>query len=220
MKDSKIASALCSIVLALLVLSFSISVPILFRSFYYVQINALDLPERTGWSEETIREAYDEVLDFCVLGKPFGTGQLSWSESGRSHFADVRMLFLADFAVLALSAVVCTLLLGLRLNGKLRFHHPLGRGPGFWAGILAAGLVLVVGGLAALDFQRAFVIFHAIFFPGKDNWLFNPATDQIILVMPETFFRNCAILIGIVLLACCAVLILSDLIGSRRRQRQ
>lgn len=220
MKDSKIASALCSIVLALLVLSFSISVPILFRPFYYVQINALDLPERTGWSEETIREAYDEVLDFCVLGKPFGTGQLSWSESGRSHFADVRMLFLADFAVLALSAVVCTLLLGLRLNGKLRFHHPLGRGPGFWAGILAAGLVLVVGGLAALDFQRAFVIFHAIFFPGKDNWLFNPATDQIILVMPETFFRNCAILIGIVLLACCAVLILSDLIGSRRRQRQ
>ena len=220
MKDSKIASALCSIVLALLVLSFSISVPILFRPFYYVQINALDLPERTGWSEETIREAYDEVLDFCVLGKPFGTGQLSWSESGRSHFADVRMLFLADFAVLALSAVVCTLLLGLRLNGKLRFHHPLGRGPGFWAGILAAGLVLVVGGLAALDFQRAFVIFHAIFFPGKDNWLFNPATDQIILVMPETFFRNCAILIGIVLLACCAVLILSDLISSRRRQRQ
>ena len=199
--------------------SFSISVPILFRPFYYIQINALDLPEQTGWSEETIREAYDEVLDFCVLGKPFGTGQLAWSESGRSHFADVRMLFLADFAVLALSAVVCTLLLGLRLNGKLHFHHPLGRGPGFWAGILAAGLVAVVGGLAALNFERAFVLFHAIFFPGKDNWLFDPATDQIIQVMPEAFFRNCAILIGLVLLACCAILILSDLIISRRRRQ-
>ena len=219
MKDSKLASALCIIVLALLILSFSISVPILFRPFYYIQINALDLPEQTGWSEETIREAYDEVLDFCVLGKPFGTGQLAWSESGRSHFADVRMLFLADFAVLALSAVVCTLLLGLRLNGKLHFHHPLGRGPGFWAGILAAGLVAVVGGLAALNFERAFVLFHAIFFPGKDNWLFDPATDQIIQVMPEAFFRNCAILIGLVLLACCAILILSDLIISRRRRQ-
>lgn len=219
MKDSKLASALCIIVLALLILSFSISVPILFRPFYYIQINALDLPEQTGWSEETIREAYDEVLDFCVLGKPFGTGQLAWSESGRSHFADVRVLFLADFAVLALSAVVCTLLLGLRLNGKLHFHHPLGRGPGFWAGILAAGLVVVVGGLAALNFERAFVLFHAIFFPGKDNWLFDPATDQIIQVMPEAFFRNCAILIGLVLLACCAILILSDLIISRRRRQ-
>lgn len=54
MKDSKLASALCIIVLALLILSFSISVPILFRPFYYIQINALDLPEQTGWSEETI----------------------------------------------------------------------------------------------------------------------------------------------------------------------
>ncbi len=219
MKNSKLASVLCIVVLALLILSFSISVPILFRPFYYIQINALDLPEQTGWSEETIREAYDEVLDFCVLGKPFGTGQLAWSESGRNHFADVRVLFLADFAVLALSAVVCALLLGLRLNGKIHFHHPLGRGPGFWAGILAAGLVAVVGGLAALNFERAFVLFHAIFFPGKDNWLFDPATDQIIQVMPEAFFRNCAILIGLVLLACCAILILSDLIVSRHRRQ-
>ena len=39
-----------------------------------------------------------------------------------------------------------------------------------------------------------------IFFPGKDNWLFNPSTDQIIRVMPQEFFRNCAILIGASLL--------------------
>lgn len=217
MKPSRLASLLCTVALALLVLSFSIAVPILFRPFYYVQIDALDLPERTGWSEEVIREAYDEVLDFCVLGKPFGTGQLAWSESGRSHFADVRELFLIDFAVLALSAVVCALLLGLRLNGKLRFRPLLGRGPGFWAGILAAGLVAVVGCLAALDFERAFVVFHAIFFPGKDNWLFDPATDQIILVMPEEFFRNCAILIGAVLLVCCAGLIAADLLRRRKQ---
>ena len=217
MKPSRLASLLCTVALALLVLSFSIAVPILFRPFYYVQIDALDLPERTGWSEEVIREAYDEVLDFCVLGEPFGTGQLAWSESGRSHFADVRELFLIDFAVLALSAVVCALLLGLWLNGKLRFHRPLGRGPGFWAGVLAAGLVAVVGVLAALDFERAFVVFHAIFFPGKDNWLFDPATDQIILVMPEEFFRNCAILIGVVLLVCCAGLIAADLLRRRKQ---
>ena len=47
------------------------------------QINALNLPQQTGWSAETIREAYDQVLDFCVLGAPFGTGELAWSESGR-----------------------------------------------------------------------------------------------------------------------------------------
>ena len=104
MHSSKLASLSCSVALALLAVSFSIAVPILFRPFYYVQIGALDLPEQTGWSQETIREAYDEVLDFCVLGRPFGTGQLLWSESGKSHFEDVRVLFTADFWVLGISA--------------------------------------------------------------------------------------------------------------------
>ena len=219
-KPSKSVSLLCTVVLALLVLSFSISVPILFRPFYYVQINALNLPQQTGWSAETIREAYDQVLDFCVLGKPFGTGQLAWSESGRSHFADVRGLFLLDFAVLAVTALLAVLLLVLYKRGRLRFYRFGGRGPGFWAGVLAAGLVLVVGGLAALDFNRAFTVFHAIFFPGKDNWLFDPATGQIILVMPETFFRNCAILIGVVLLVCCGALICSDLLHRHQEKNR
>ena len=54
---------------------------------------------------------------------------------------------------------------------------------------------MIVGGLAALDFDRAFTVFHTIFFPGKDNWLFDPMTDPVILILPEAFFRSCAILI-------------------------
>ena len=60
------------------------------------------------------------------------------------------------------------------------------------------------------------MVFHAIFFPGKDNWIFDPAADQIILVMPEVLFRNCALLIGGVLLACCAGLVLWDVLVHRR----
>ena len=216
MRPPKAASVLCALILALLVLSFSIAVPILFRPFYYLQIKTLNLPERTGWSEEVIQEAYDEVLDYCVLGKPFGTGQLAWSESGYSHFADVRGLFLVDFWVLGITAALCAVMLILRLWKKWGFRPLLGHGPGFWAGVCAGGLILVVAGLAALDFNRAFVIFHAIFFPGKDNWLFDPNTDQIIQVMPEEFFCNCAILIGVVLLTCCTVLILTDLLRRKK----
>ena len=78
--------------------------------------------------------------------------------------------------------------------------------------------VAVVGLLASLDFERAFVVFHALFFPGKDNWLFDPAVDQIILILPEVFFRNCALLIGGLILLWCAILIGTDLwLGRRRR---
>ncbi|WP_297290015.1 TIGR01906 family membrane protein [uncultured Flavonifractor sp.] len=212
MRLPKAVTVFFSAVLAVLALSFSIAVPILFRPFYYFQINALELPERTGWSEEIIREAYDDVLDFCVLGEPFGTGQLAWSESGRSHFADVRELFILDFWALGISAVLCGFLLVLRLWKKWVFRPLLGHGPGFWAGTIAGGCVLIVAGLAALDFDRAFVIFHAIFFPGKDNWIFDPTTDQIIQVMPEEFFCNCAILIGVIFLTCCSILVLTDLL--------
>ena len=216
MRPSKPASVLLSLVLALLVLSFSISVPILFRPFYYVQIDALHLPEQTGWSAEAIREAYDEVLDFCVFGAPFGTGELAWSESGRSHFADVRGLFLLDFAVLGVTAAAAAGFLLLYKARGLRFHRFAGRGPAFWAGTGAAAAVLVVAGLAALDFDRAFVVFHSLFFPGKTNWLFDWRADPIILLLPEVFFRNCAILILALLVFWCAVLIAADLLAGRR----
>ena len=215
-KGSKAASLALAIALALLALTFSIAVPILCRPFYYAHISALDLPGRTGWSAEVIQQAYDEVLDFCVLGAPFGTGELAWSASGMSHFADVRVLFRLDFILFGLSLAVYVLLLVLSRRRKFTFRRLLGRGPGFWAGVGAAAAVLVLAGLAALDFDRAFSLFHAVFFPGKDNWIFDPAADQIILVMPQVFFRNCAILIGGVLLACCAGLILSDLLRRRR----
>ena len=91
----------------------------------------------------------------------------------------------------------------------------LGRGPAFWAGAGLGGAFLVVGGLAALDFDKAFVIFHALFFPGKDNWLFDPRTDEIITILPQEFFMNCAILILAILIIGCAALIAYDLLHNR-----
>ena len=218
MKSSKLFSLLTALATAVLVLSGSIAVPILCRPFYYAHIEAMSMPEYTGLTVDQIKQAFDEMLDFCLGAPEFSTGALSWSQSGRDHFADVRVLFLLALAVLALSAALLLLwfLLGRRMG--LVPRPLLGRGPGFWA---AAGLGIVfavVGLLASLDFERAFVVFHALFFPGKDNWLFDPAVDQIILILPEVFFRNCALLIGGLILLWCAILIGTDLwLGRRRR---
>ena len=63
--------------------------------------------------------------------------------------------------------------------------------------------------MGATDFDRAFTVFHSIFFPGKTNWLFDPNVDQIIQILPEVYFRNCAILvIGLILILCCAWMVL------------
>lgn len=220
MKTSRLLTVFLSIATALVLLTFSIAVPILCRPFYYAHIGPLALCQRTGLTEEEIKTAYNEMLDYCLGAEEFSTGVLRWSESGKSHFTDVRVLFLLDLRLLGISAaLLAALLLAARLAGR-RPAPLLGRGPRFWAGAGLGGAFLLIGGWAALDFDRAFVVFHTLFFPGKDNWLFDPNTDQIITILPQEFFRNCAILILAILIAGCLILILSDLAASLNRSRR
>lgn len=217
MKESKLLSLALAVVLALGVLSGAVAVPILCRTFYYAQIGPLGLEEYTGLNEQVIREAYDDVLDYCT-GKTdtFSAGLLPFSESGESHFADVRGLFLLDLRVLAVSLGALVVLLLFARWRRLRPRCFLGRGPGFWGAAGLGGAFLIIGGLAALDFDRAFVVFHTLFFPGKDNWIFDWRTDPVILILPQDFFRNCAILVLLLLLVWCAALIVLDFITGRK----
>lgn len=217
MKESKLLSLALAVVLALGVLSGAVAVPILCRTFYYAQIGPLGLEEYTGLNEQVIREAYDDVLDYCT-GKTdtFSAGLLPFSESGESHFADVRGLFLLDLRVLAVSLGALVVLLLFARWRRLRPRRFLGRGPGFWGAAGLGGAFLIIGGLAALDFDRAFVVFHTLFFPGKDNWIFDWRTDPVILILPQDFFRNCAILVLLLLLVWCGALIALDFITGRK----
>ena len=211
MKTSKLLCALIAIFAALTLFTAAVAVPILCRPFYYAHIGPMRLEERTGLTREEIMTAFNEMLDYCLGADEFSTGVLPWSESGKAHFTDVRRLFLLDLWGLAGSAVAlaATLLIAHRTGRTAA--RPLGRGSAFWAGAGLGGAFLIVGALAALDFDRAFVVFHALFFPGKDNWLFDPRTDRIITILPQEFFRNCAIFILALLVLGCTALILWDL---------
>ncbi len=207
MKTSKPLAIALAALTALALLTGAVAAPILCRPFYYVHIGPLRLVERTGYTEGEIKTAFDEMLDYCLGGEEFSTGAMRWSESGKNHFTDVRRLFRLDLRAFAaaLAALACLGLLARR--GGMGPAPLLGRGPGFWAGAGLGGVFLLVGALAALDFDRAFVVFHALFFPGKDNWLFDPAADQIINILPQAYFRNCALLIFALLVLGCALLI-------------
>jgi len=198
MKDSKLLSVVTSLLTALFLLTGAIAVPILWRGFYYMQIGTLKLPYRTGLSEEVIRGAFDQVMDYLVKGAQFGTGQLKYSESGMAHFADCRTLFRLDFIVLGVCAVLLVIIAALALSKKVRLHRFLGRGPCFWAvaGLAVALLALLVWALA--DFDGLFTTFHTVFFPGKTNWVFDWRTDQIILILPEEFWARTGALVGVI----------------------
>lgn len=217
MRKSKSLSVLLSCLTALFILTGSIALPILLRPFYYAHIGPLSLEQSTGLSREQIIRSYDEMMDFCTgRTREFSTGILPHSQSGREHFEDVRGLFLLD---LWAAAITGGLLLGWQLLARkipLRPHRFRNRGFAFWG---SAGLgcgFLLVGALAATDFSRAFLVFHSLFFPGKTNWLFNPYTDAIINILPEVFFRNCAIFILALMILMCAFFILWDALKSKK----
>lgn len=177
MKSSRILSALFALALIICILTVSIGLPIYIRPFYYAHIESMGLPEYSGYTAETIRDAYDAVLDYLTLpGREFSTGQIPHSAEGAAHFVDCKVLFDLNRNLLLLSAAVLTALCFLRKAGKTGPYR--------------------LGSLAATDFDRAFVIFHKIFFPGKSNWIFDWRTDPIILVLPQDFFMHCALLIG------------------------
>ena len=208
---SKVLSLLQSVATALCVLTGSIAVPLLVRPFYHLHIGPLELEKASGLTAAQIRQAYGQVMDYCFgLRDTFAAGVLRFSEEGASHFADVRVLFSLDLAVLIFSAAVLLLLWFYCRHKAVVLHRFGGHGPAFWGCVGLGAAFVVIGGLAATDFDRAFTIFHSIFFPGKDNWLFDPRYDPVINILPQEFFRNCAVLILAVLLISCTVLIVRD----------
>lgn len=201
MKTAKWLSVLLAVTLAVFFLSASITVPILFRPYYEAQIDALGLVSQTGWDVATIREAYHDVMDFLVWGAPFDTGTLQWSASGQAHFADCQRLFRFNFVLLGSSAILLLLFGWMHRKRHIRFPRLLDRSPAFWAAAGMCILLLAAAAWAAIDFDSLFRIFHQALFPGETNWLFDPQTDEIILILPEAFWMHTGALVIILSLS-------------------
>ncbi len=205
-----------SILIGLLIISSSISLPILIRPFYYIHIKAMDLPSISGFTAEQIKQSYDEVMDYCIGLKPeFSAGVFKYSESGASHFADVRILFKADLMCVLICIFLLVLIHFISKHYNLREYRYHNRGALFYGSAFTMLSFVSIGALASLNFDKAFTVFHNIFFNGKDNWVFSPKTDPIITVLPKQFFMNCAIFILLAILIECGICLVLDYKKSR-----
>lgn len=217
---NKILTAVLGVAVALLIISASIALPIYFRPFYYMQIDSLNIDLYTGYDKQTIKEAYNEMITYCTVPfTEFGTGELEYSEEGAGHFADCKVLFLLDGAVLFISLAAVIALVIMRRKGVFEPVRPFGYDVTFVSAVSILGFFSLIAALASINFERAFTIFHKIMFPGKDNWMFDPYTDEIIRILPIDFFMRCAILIVSSIINSCAVLIVLGIIRKRKRAK-
>ena len=180
-------------------ISVGLAIAIYVRPLYYIGMERIS--EETGYSTEIIKENYDALIDYC---SPFFTEELDFptlpeSETGISHFVEVKVIFNLFFVLLFITPVFLTGLIYLqhrRKNASWMLASP----------IIVCVLPLLIGLACAVDFSRIFVLFHEIVFR-NDDWLFSPYEDPIILFLPERFFLQCAlIIVGTVLLGCITLL--------------
>ena len=215
---SKLLTGLLGFFVAILIITFSIGLPIYVRPFYYYQIDALNIEKYSGADRETIIEAYDELLDYLTVpGNEFGTGDFKYSESGKSHFVDCKVLFDLNLYAFLISIVGVAVLMILLRKGVFEIWRPFGMNIVFSSGAFTLGGFGIIGGLAALDFDKAFTVFHTLFFPGKSNWYFSWYEDQIIRILPQDFFMNCAILIFASIVLLCIASIVFGLVTRDKR---
>ena len=192
---------------SLFIISLVLAFIVLFRPFYYIHINYLDIEKESGYSYSEIKEAYNDVINYTTLFKPFKTGKLKNSSRGKDHFHDVRILFIIDIIVLIITSIGLIIKRKRYNDFKVKKHSI-----GFWSGIslLSLFILILIFGFI-VGFYKCFEIFHFIFFLGKENWLLNPYTDEIINIFPEQFFMNCAILVISLIIITSLSLIIKDI---------
>ena len=179
------------ILAAVTTICIAVSVTVLFRQLYYFDIDRLNIPENSGFTRQECIRNYDVLIDYNTLGgeKELQFPDMAMSMQGRIHFEEVKTIFTAAQIIAAAG--------GLFLTGLLIWRRRTYR----WMRVsVIMSAVIAISTLEAVfvDWQWTFVVMHKIFFR-NDYWLFNPATDPIIKILPDTFFMHCGMMIvGIV----------------------
>ena len=203
-----IPTGICFMV-ALLAIGLAIAVN--FRPLYYLDISRLNIVQNSGFNAVVIKENYNILIDYCC---PFHTGPLEFtiraSQSGLSHFAEVKQIFNCIYIAGAISLlfVVISFIIKAKL-GELKYLRN--------CAIITVILPALVGIFALIDFDTLFLLFHKVTF-SNDDWLFDPVTDPIINMLPEEFFMQCAfIIVGTMLIGVITVLIIYFVVKKNRR---
>ena len=170
--------------------------------FYEKEYEKYQVTASLHMSMEDVMEVTDHMMDY-LIGKEEnlsivtnvdGCEQDFFNEQDRFHMREVRDIFAGGLrlrtAALVAAAVSLLILYMCRADVKKILPQTYQ---------VAVGIVLIptagIGIAAAIDFNSVFVQFHNIFFD-NDLWLFDPAEDFMIRMLPEGLFYDMAFRVG------------------------
>jgi integral membrane protein (TIGR01906 family) len=145
----------------------------------------------------------DDLIVPAIVG---GQNRNFFNQKEIVHMEDVKALFDIGYKVRNITFLILVILILAMVFFKYKVFYLLARcGREIATGVML--LAAVLAAVMAVDFDRAFNIFHLIFFD-NDLWILDPATDLLVNIVPFQFFTDIAIFIGVLALLFFTVLII------------
>jgi len=214
-----------AICLLLVVVSQSIIFPTFFMPFFRWQYERLNVAETIQVEKDELMRVTTDLLDYMrgrresledVYGIVAGEERRFFSDIEIRHMIDVLDLYDIAFMIRNIAFfVMIGLILGMALL-KYDVRHVLFRcAREVFACFLILSAILV--GVIAVNFERAFDIFHYIFFD-NDYWILDPRVDLLINMVPLNFFIHISIFIALLMVTASLIIILAATVYLRRPQ--
>lgn len=183
-----------SIILTILVISIAAKISLNYRGIYYADIERLNISKTVNMEDQVIRTNYNSIIDY-LQGKSekLNTPDFKMSQQGRTHFDDVKKLYKQIDKIFYISLIIS--IIGIVIFSINRLSDYLI----YTAGILIL-LPAVLSIFAFTNFNFIFTLFHKISF-SNDLWLFDPAEDPVINILPEKYFMHQAIFILLIIIS-------------------
>ena len=205
--------ALC---LLLIIVSQSIIFPTFFMPFYRWQYDRLGVADTVQMEKDELMRVTVELLDYMrnrrdsiadIRAVVDGEERWFFSEIEIRHMVDVLHLYDIAFMIRNIAFfVLLGLVLGMALL-RYKILYVLSRCcREVLVGFLLLTTMLVV--IIAINFERAFDIFHRIFF-NNDYWILDPRVDLLINMVPLNFFIHISIFIAALILLSSLILIVA-----------
>jgi len=158
----------------------------------------------------------EEVLS--IEKKIEGEVQDFFHEQDRFHMREVRELFLGGITLRRMACILLIVFCIILFVTKEAWYVMLA---GIFQKTLGVFFVVAVGLSAVIitNFSKCFDIFHKIFFD-NDLWIFDAKTDFMIRMLPEGFFYDMVIRIGVIFIISLILLFAGSIFLKKKTKKE
>ncbi len=200
---NSVLKILMGIFTAISIIAISTIIALNLRFIYKFIIDKYDLVNITGVSGENLMNDYSGLINY--LQNPFieqlRFKNFAMSPYGEIHFYEVKRIFIS-LIIIALIFIIGNFIyvIACKIKGYKYFGRRIIGNLNSGSNILIMFFIILVAAYI-IDFSKAFVIFHKIFFK-NDYWVFDENMDPIINALPEDLFMIYgAIILGIIIIS-------------------